>query len=134
MILAWIDGFVQRVTEHGRFTHQMLVGECGRASKELSKAFGLRAIPGWAVFEGGGRAEHVWCEDSKGAVYDATQAQFSVGIARYVPWKPGDVVRTGRCMNCGDDIYKPVESLDSRRHDYACGPECIRELERDLNA
>jgi hypothetical protein len=146
MIEAWITGYVQRVTSMGALSHRALVGHCGVASRELAKVFGLTVVPGWVCLsanderpepgEPAHRAEHVWCVDSTGKIYDPTVLQFfPEAVFRYVPWQPGDRVRTGRCMNCGDDIHRAVQSLDEHggQRDYVCSPKCELELDRWFN-
>lgn len=133
----WIRDYVSRKTQDGKLTPRILVGSCGAACKEMAAVFpNFTIVPGWACTsddEDDGY-EHVWCVDESGTIYDPTKAQFNEPIAHYRPWKPGDTVRTGKCMNCGWDIYRAVQSLECPSgHDYVCGLECAEALERDLN-
>lgn len=97
-------------------------GICGSATAEMIRAFPeLTRVPGFVFAEGGARFEHYWCTAPDGAIVDPTASQFW-GIRSYVPFQPGDVLRVGRCANCGEEIYKRVRSLPAKRRSI-CGKE-----------
>ena len=119
-ILAWINKYAE--------THQYLAGLCASASKELAAAFPtLRIVRGHVSGVLIGRRGHWWCEDPDGTIYDPTRRQFP-GPMDYEEWQPGTEVRVGRCMNCGDDIYEIIESLDNVVQKCCCSEACAKEL------
>jgi hypothetical protein len=73
---------------------------------------------GWA-----NGSEHVWLVDEAGAILDPTAHQFEPPI-NYRPFKPGDTVRVGRCMECGDTIFAEVDRLDDPKYARSLCPEC----------
>lgn len=109
-----------------------LLGRCIEAAAEMREAFPeLREIRGHVWCQWGKRG-HVWLQAPDGAVVDPTREQFP-GPIDYEPWKPGDEVRTGKCMWCGDDIWRAVDTLDEDHSgECACSPECERELQREF--
>jgi hypothetical protein len=115
---------------------KVVVGACRTAVREMLRAFPeLAEVRGW-VETSRGRYEHAWLVTAGGEVVDPTASQFAnhfaAAIEEYVPWKPGDEVKVGRCMNCGEDIFRAVESLDGDRAMFcgeACGDAAARELE-----
>jgi formylmethanofuran dehydrogenase subunit E len=71
--------------------------------------------------------EHFWCETADGEVVDPTVGQFEGLAVEYRPFEPGDEVRVGKCMNCGEPIYASVERLDDPRHHRTfCDENCQR--------
>jgi hypothetical protein len=86
-------------------------GQCVIACDEMRKTFPeLIEVRGWFYY-----SEHCWLQTSDGTIVDPTVSQFATwGISpeAYRAWKPGDEVRVGRCMECGDDIYRAVQTLD----------------------
>lgn len=71
---------------------------------------------------------HAWLVDAIGNVVDPTRDQFP-GPIEYEEWKPGDVVRVGKCMNCGEEIWEPVESLgETPPQKSVCSLKCNDEL------
>jgi hypothetical protein len=112
------------------------VGACSVATNKMVKAFPeLVKVAGWCNGH-----EHYWCVAPDGTVVDPTARQFTdvLGSYRYPElhyraWEPGDKVRVGRCMNCGDDIYKEVQSLDGTRY-CVCSDECHQQLVMEYNA
>lgn len=125
----WIDCYVER-TLNGR-SPRFLVGMCSVASREMCEVFpDLKPIPGWVYDAEGYSLEHVWCVDSEGRIYDPTVKQFNSKVVRYEAWEPGGSVYTGKCFNCGCEIYRSVESLDNPVRDYCCGAEeCLEGLD-----
>lgn len=124
----WIANYVKR--------HPRTYGLCGSACKEMRAVFPeLVEVPGWC----NGR-EHVWLVDPEGNIVDPTASQFGDPVMdgfglEYRAWKPGDEVRVGRCMNCGEDIYAEVENLKDggKSHRSVCSDDCASELEAEFN-
>lgn len=110
-------------------------GACAAATRDMKAAFpDLVIVRGFVRFETGGRAEHVWCTDVDGVIIDPTASQFE-GEFTYEPFKPGDVVRVGRCMECGMAIYAAVDSLDNPAHARSfCDDDCRRDFEVAFDA
>ena|ERR1019366_3033477 len=111
---AWIERYVK--------AHQYLRGLCGPATKEMVEAFPeLKRAAGFA--DG---VEHFWCVAPDGEVVDPTGAQFGVcQIIEYSPFKPGDEVRIGTCMECGSPILAAVDTLDNPNHHKTfCDKDC----------
>jgi len=124
---AWIAAFAKR-------HHDRLYGTCQSATREMVETFPeLKAIPGHVMVAPAGRVEHWWCVTPQGEIVDPTAGQFGAGVGEYIPWTPGTQVRVGRCMNCGEDIYKAVEALGGDR-ECICSPECHREMAESLRA
>lgn len=117
----WIAAYVETRKGHVR-------GMCVGACREMRAAFPeLIEVRGWA-----NDAEHVWLTAPDGEIIDPTAAQFNPPID-YRPFQPGDMVRVGRCMNCGDPIFAAVERLDDPKYARStCDDECARELEASL--
>ena len=54
-------------------------------------------------------------------------------IEEYLEFSPGDLVRVGKCMQCGSEIWEAVESLDGPAiHKYVCSDACESKLRIDL--
>ena len=121
----WITDFVSN--------QRVIRGACGRAVNEMVEAFPeLKRVAGWVLFAGG-CSEHFWCVAPDGAIVDPTASQFNSEL-HYQEFQPGDEVRVGRCMNCGDGIYAKVGRLDDRSVARSvCSPECAAALEADLS-
>jgi len=86
----------------------------------------LRRVAGFV-----GAQEHFWCVSPTGEIVDPTAGQFRAEPKAddYREFQPGDEVRVGKCMNCGEPIYAKVESLDNpKHHRSACSHECEDEL------
>jgi hypothetical protein len=117
----WIIAYLAR-TPH-------VYGQCTSAAREMHEAFPeLVEVRGWANYR-----EHVWLIDSSGAIVDPTATQFVPPI-EYRAFQPGDTVRVGRCMNCGDVIYAEVERLDDSKYARSvCDNDCAAELEASLD-
>ena len=120
----WIDEYLARV--------EYPLGRCHEACSEMVLVFPeLKKISGHVHCSWGKRA-HFWLEADTGEVVDPTASQFPV-IFGYEVWKPGDKVRVGKCMNCGEEIWKPVYDL-TKDHSYygPCSEECFLALKSDL--
>jgi hypothetical protein len=60
-------------------------------------------------------------------IIDPTVTQFLCpGFVDYVEWLAGDEVRVGKCMNCGEDIWKQVMDLrdSGANKETFCSEEC----------
>ena len=121
----WIANYLKK--------HPNPLGECQRACKEMLKAFPeLKIIRGHVETVFWGRRGHWWCESEDGAIADPTRRQFP-GPIEYKQWTPDELVRTGKCMNCGEEIWRKVASLDQEYHDYFCSKECEKETIDEMN-
>ena len=124
---AWIAAWVLK--------QPFLRGTCARGAKEMVEAFPeLRRVAGWVFGPKMPPTEHFWCVTRDAAIVDPTAGQFE-GELNYREFRPGDSVCVGRCMNCGDYIYAPVESLDdpgNRRS--VCSDACENALEAEYAA
>lgn len=115
-------------------SHQHVLGRCKEAVEEMVKVFPeLISTVGHVEIMGWGRRGHWWCVTESGDVVDPTRTQFPMVMA-YEPFVPGDDVRVGKCMNCGDEIWKPVQSLSEEpAQECVCGKECENALELYYN-
>ncbi len=117
---AWIECYLELCESKPR-------GLCGSATQEMVRAFPeLTRVPGFVFAEGGARFEHYWCVTVDGEIVDPTASQFW-GIRSYVPFQPGDVLRVGRCANCGEEIYKHVRKLPAKQRSI-CSKDCEDEM------
>jgi hypothetical protein len=117
----WIAEYLQEVGNNG-------YGRCEEATRIMVKVFPeLTRVAGHVETIEWGRRAHWWCTTPNGVIVDPTAAQFS-GISEYEPLQVGSLIRTGKCMNCGDEIWKPcLDPLDLSSmptHDCSCSPEC----------
>lgn len=107
-------------------------GLCDTAAKAMAEAFPALTVtkghvdcpPPWF------RRGHWWCVAPCGTIVDPTAAQFPQ-ILKYEEYTPGDDVRLGRCMNCGDEIWGP--DPDSVYSTCVCGEECSKVLEKEFS-
>jgi hypothetical protein len=115
---TWIAEYVQR-------REGLIRGLCQSAVHEMRAAFPeLVPVRGHARFPSGGRVEHWWLVTPDGAVVDPTALQFQASAEMtYEPWTPGTLVKVGRCLECGDDIFKRPQALDGLRESF-CGDTC----------
>ena len=113
---------------------RIIRGACGRAVNAMVEAFPeLKRVAGWVIFTGGS-SEHFWCVAPDGSIVDPTFSQFSGKLLRYQEFQPGDEVRVGRCLNCGDGIFAQIQGLDDRSAARSvCTPECAQALEASLS-
>jgi hypothetical protein len=119
---AWIASYVER--QQG-----FVLGACRRASDEIRAEFPELCEVRGHVFCVWGKRGHVWCIDPDGNIVDPTRVQFP-GPIEYEPWKPGDVVCVGRCMNCGDEIWSSVPDLETVQTERVCSDACDDDLRR----
>lgn len=118
---VWIKEYIER-TPH-------LLGRCHEASAEMRAAFPeLQEKKGYVETLAWGEREHVWLVDEEGTILDPTEGQFPHGALAYREWVPGSLTRVGRCMECGEHIWRCVDSLDGEKVSV-CGPECEKALE-----
>lgn len=122
----WIKSYVAR-TPH-------LLGKCLLATVEMNAAFDdLRIVKGH-VETSWGRRGHAWLVDGTGQIFDPTAKQFQA-VFEYDAWEPGGEVRTGKCMNCGNEIWRAVQSLDfDHSGETICGNECHEAFTKYLEA
>lgn len=125
----WIEAYVKR-------RDGAVLGLCNAAVEEMSNVFPelTRVFGHVYVFGGGGMRGHVWLVDPDGNIVDPTASQYQ-HIFGYDHWTPGTPVRVGKCMNCGDEIWEEVDTLDvepPRR--TVCSEECSDELVREFNS
>jgi hypothetical protein len=119
----WVKEYLDRTP--------FLLGKCIDASKEMREVFPeLREKKGYVQTLVWGEREHVWMVDEEGNIIDPTVGQFPHGALSYREWVPGALTRVGRCMECGEHIWRCVDSLDSEK-ESACSPEC-EELLREM--
>ena len=100
----WIEAYLER--HHGK-----VLGRCKEACQEMAKAFPDLRIARGHVYCVWGQRGHWWLVDRDGAVVDPTASQFP-GIFEYDEWEPGKEVRVGKCMECGEEIWRSVQTLD----------------------
>ena len=96
------------------------LGRCDVEARAMKKKFPeLTIVKGFAHIDWGipiddspeyykyePRREHHWLVDEEGNIYDPTAGQFP-RITKYEPYKEGDHVRLGVCMNCGKPQWGP---------------------------
>lgn len=122
-------------------SYEQCYGRCHEASARMKESFPeLNIVKGW-VFCSWGRRDHSWLETVDGEKIDPTGKQFpGWPMLIYEAWQSGMEVCVGRCMNCGNDIYRVVQSLDpdDPANDVGdtsiCSDECADDFTRSLNA
>lgn len=116
------------ISDYCKKNNNILLGKCKEAVKLMCKEFPeLRQVTGH-VYTSWGKRSHFWCEDPGGEIIDPTAAQFTA-VFEYEEWKSGDEVCVGKCMNCGEQIWKSVESLDENvPRKSTCSKICEKEL------
>jgi hypothetical protein len=118
----WIATYLARVGNNG-------YGKCQAATGEMVAAFPELTIVRGHVEASWGRRSHFWCTAPDGSIVDPTAAQFPA-LFGYDPWKPGDEIMVGKCMNCGEEIWAAVTTLDEPpARQFHCSDRCLRELE-----
>ena len=121
---AYADWIARFLAEHNGSVR----GLCASASMAMKAAFPELAIVRGFHCPGG---PHWWLTAPDGTIVDPTASQFPKPGA-YRPFRPGDIVQVGRCMNCGEEIYEKVQSLDGSPK-CVCSPECALELDAEYN-
>jgi hypothetical protein len=118
----WIKAYVSR--------SGYVFGKCKDGAKEMAAAFPELTVVLGHVYCSWGKRGHAWLVNAEGTIVDPTASQFP-DIFEYEPWKPGDTVRVGKCMECGEEIWEPVFELESTPPQRSvCGPECEAALTR----
>jgi hypothetical protein len=122
----WIEAYI--ASQNGA-----VLGRCITAATEMNKVFPeLRIVKGHVIDTFMGRRGHWWLETAGGIIVDPTASQFP-SIEEYLEFSPGDLVRVGKCMQCGSEIWEAVESLDGPAiHKYVCSDACESKLRNDL--
>lgn len=112
----WIRAFEERCGG----AHATL-GRCRQAAEEMIQAF-----PELSLEKGHvecplpwGRRGHWWCVAPNGEIVDPTAGQFTCGIFDYDPFKEGDEVVIGKCMQCGETIWGQPGG-----YEYFCSKDC----------
>lgn len=141
----WIVDYLAARPQTGGWPY--LRGACTSATEQMAAVFPeLRRQAGYA-----NGAEHWWLVDQDFNIVDPTVMQFFAPTSKtleamiaetsYEPFKPGDEVRVGRCMECGGPIYGVVQALDDPRPKLpkgastnACSEECSEALCAHYNA
>lgn len=101
----------------------MLLGKCREAVQRMSQAFPELTAQRGHVHCAWGKRAHWWLTTPDGEILDPTRDQFP-GPVDYEEWETGEPVRVGKCMECGDEIWKVVDSLDNVRTATFCGETC----------
>ena len=99
-------------------------GECQRAVEELCEAFPELVKTRGHVRCLWGKRAHWWAVAPNGHIVDPTVRQFGGPVVDYEPWTPGEEVRVGKCMECGDDIWREVEDLEKVQRESMCSKDC----------
>lgn len=118
---VWITAFV---LEH----EHKVMGRCREAVVLMKQAFPELLVSRGHVSTIWGMRAHWWLLTPEGEVVDPTASQYP-GIFEYLPWEPGDEVQVGKCMNCGEEIWEPTDSLDGPPPQKSiCSPKCNDEM------
>lgn len=114
----------------------MVMGLCQSTCQQMREAFPeLVIIRGHVLGAFPGRRQHWWLQAPDGEVVDPTVSQYPGAAVVYEPYVPGERVRVGRCMNCGDDIMSTLDD-DMRPHalDQFCSDVCSNIMVAEFNA
>ncbi len=111
----------------------ILLGRCQAAVDEMVLAFPeLKPVPGHVWVPGEGRRTHWWCTTEDARIIDPTMKQFPA-VLGYEPWEPGEEVRVGKCMECGEELWDAAYSLsEPPPHRFFCradpetGADCMK--------
>lgn len=123
----WVDNQV------GPYTR----GMCGKCTEQMTQRFPeLKRCSGWAIDACGQMYEHYWCETEDGEIVDPTVSQFLFKIVTYRYFVPGDVIKVGKCLECGQHIFGKVqdprdpqpELVGGARSMTVCSDECLKAL------
>ena len=106
-------------------------GKCEEAATAMAEIFENLTIVKGHVYCDWGKRSHWWCVDTQGTIVDPTKSQFG-SITEYDPWEPGNEVCAGKCMNCGEEIWVTIQSLDNSVHESICSKKCEAEFEEYL--
>lgn len=101
---AWIQEYVERTP--------FLRGQCDIATREMVAKFPELKRVGGFVYPPWGREQHWWCLAPDGTILDPTREQYpgwcDLGYEAIDLSNPEEAKRvpTGRCMDCGGDVYE----------------------------
>lgn len=129
---AWIEAYV--IQQDGK-----LLGKCHDAVEAMRTVFPeLTIVRGHVHDAQWGKRGHFWLIDitagRSGEIVDPTASQFPM-LIDYEPWRPGDDVRVGKCMECGEEIWTAMQDLNHPpRSRWFCTRECEEFFTSDLNA
>jgi hypothetical protein len=107
------------------------IGKCSAATLEMQKVFpelirvrGHYYVPMWSQDR-----EHWWLKTKDEEIVDPTAKQFPMGGTAdwYTEWEEGREEPIGKCMNCGDEVFKSTGVGDC-----ACSKKCHRKLLRSF--
>lgn len=119
----WIEDYVER--QNG-----VLLGKCSAACKEMILIFPeLKIVRGHVYDTYWGKRSHFWLESRDAKIIDPTRDQFPARSIQYEAWDPSVPVKVGKCMECGTEIFKCVETLDEKPlNESVCSEECQTRL------
>lgn len=118
--------------ESNHATYELCYGKCDEATRVMQCQFPeLKRVCGHVETMGWGRRAHWWLVAEDGEVVDPTVKQFP-GVFRYEEFKPGTEVQVGRCMECGEEIWRAVDSLDEIKRESICSEQCADAFERSF--
>lgn len=102
-------------------------GHCQQFCEKFINQFpNLKMTPGFYLDN-----EHFWCYDETGFIIDPTVEQFGGKFLEPVENnyrvynKETDIIRLGRCMNCGDEIF----GIAAEGEKSVCSTDCQNDLE-----
>lgn len=104
-------------------TYAQCYGQCQTAVTAMHKAFPELRIAKGHVYTSWGMRAHWWLVNKDDEIIDPTARQFPA-LFGYEEWKPGDELRVGKCVNCGEEIYRAVQSLDDVKQESICSATC----------
>lgn len=121
----WIAALKERVG--------FLTGRCKESAREMSEAFPELILTAGYAHTDRGFGEHWWCKDTDGNIIDPTASQYQA-VYEYEEWKPGDEIRIGKCMDCGEGIYKRLQSLtEDVKNRTFCNKRCEKAFRASLD-
>lgn len=105
-----------------------LSGLCAETTADMLETFPeLIRVRGHAIDSVLRRHPHWWLVDLSGHVADPTVSQFIHSIIFYDPHEEGSDEPTGRCMNCGEYLYRGQTFCDND----VCEDETFAHLKGD---
>ena len=102
---TWIEKYLS-----GFSSRAACLGRCHEAVTAMNLAFpDLTKVRGHVHCpQPWGKRGHWWLTTADGTIVDPTVEQFTAGIYEYEPYKEGDDVRLGACMDCGEMFWGPI--------------------------
>lgn len=122
---SWIDNYR---------ANNITLGRCLVATAAMQKVFPELNIIKGHVYCIWGKRGHAWCQTPNGNIVDPTADQFDF-IFKYESWKPGDEVYTGKCPDCGAEIWVAVHTLEeepNKPNNGFCSQECAIRFAKSL--